>query len=397
MSPALFTPLRVGNMELQHRVAMAPLTRFRANKEHVPSNLATEYYEQRASTPGTLIISEATFIASQAGGYAHVPGIWSPSQVTAWKKIVDAVHAKGSFIYLQLWALGRAAQGKVLKNEPGGPYDVVSASDIPLHDSGDGRTRSTDAPRSLTEPEIQQYIEWYAQAAHNFVHLAGGDGVELHSANGYLPNQFLDTNSNKRTDKWGGSVENRTRFSREIVQAIASKIGAEKTGIRLSPHSTFQGMKMPGQDLEETFSFLVGALKTDHPNLAYIHLTQPRVAGGFDQSEESGENLDFLLDVWAPKPVILAGAYTAATGLAEAEKHRNAIIAYGRHFISNPDLPLRIKNQVPFTPYNRKTFYTPEAAEGELGAAQSSFSFAELPRFTGYTTYEAAAEAAPKL
>ncbi|KDE06741.1 hypothetical protein MVLG_02937 [Microbotryum lychnidis-dioicae p1A1 Lamole] len=359
---ALFKALKVGNVELQHRIAMAPLTRFRAQDDHVHSALAIEYYTQRAS-PGGLIITEATFILPQAGGYRNVPGCYSPEQIKAWAKIVKGVHGKGGIIFQQLWALGRAAQAKVLQEEGG--YDVVSASDVPLDPNGN--TRSKDKPRPLTKDEIKEYIAGYAQCAKNFIQGAGGDGVELHFANGYLVDQFTQTNSNKRADEYGGSVKNRCRFAREIVKAVVEAVGEGRTALRISPHSPFQDMKMPEKDMIETFSYLTNALKKDHPGLAYLHVTLPRVAGGFSNDNvKEEENIDFIHDIWAPLPIIIAGQYEPEFAIADAEKYPNSIIAFGRMFISNPDLPYKIKYGAELTPYNRKTFYLygPDKAEG---------------------------------
>ncbi|SCV69781.1 BQ2448_1175 [Microbotryum intermedium] len=342
----LFKALKVGNVELQHRIAMAPLTRFRARDDHVHSDLAIEYYTQRA-TPGGLLITEATFILPQASGYRNVPGCYSPEQIKAWAKIVKGVHGKAGIIFQQLWALGRAAQGKVLKEEGG--YDVVSSSDVPLDPNGN--TSSKDKPRPLTKDEIKGYIAGYAQCAKNFVQGAGGDGVELHFANGYLVDQFTQTNSNKRTDEYGGSVENRCRFAREIIKAVVEAVD----------------MKMPEKDMIETFSYLTKTLKKDHPGLAYLHVTLPRVAGGFSNDNlKEEENIDFIHDIWAPLPIIIAGQYEPETAIAGAEKYPNSIIAFGRMFISNPDLPYKVRYGAELTPYNRKTFYLygPDKAEG---------------------------------
>jgi NADPH2 dehydrogenase len=195
-SSKLFQSLRIGNIELSNRIVLAPLTRFRADSAHVPLEFVAEYYAQRASYPGTLLVTEGTFISPQAGGYTHVPGIYNEAQIEAWKKVTAAVHAKKSFIYLQLWALGRAADSIVLKQELGEEGKVVSASNIPF---GGGAT-----PEPLTEEEIWEFIGNYKQAAKNAIE-AGFDGVEIHGANGYLIDQFVQDVSNKRTDAWGGS------------------------------------------------------------------------------------------------------------------------------------------------------------------------------------------------
>ena len=233
----LFEPLQLGSIKLGNRVVMAPLTRFRADDDHVQLPFVKEYYTQRACVPGTLLITEATFISPRASGYPNVPGIYNDAQIKAWKEIVDSVHNAGGFIYMQLWALGRAANPDVLKKEGAG--DLISSSDIPMSDN-------SPAPRPLTEEEIQDFIKDYATAAKNAVEGAGFDGVEVHGANGYLVDQFSQDVSNKRTDRWGGSVENRGRFAVEVTKAVVEAVGADKTGIRLSPFSTFQGMQVSG-------------------------------------------------------------------------------------------------------------------------------------------------------
>jgi len=343
-SSALFQPIRIGSTELKHRIVLAPLTRFRANNNHVHGDLAGKYYSQRGSTPGTLLITEATPIAAKAAGYNNIPGIWSEEQIAGWKKVTDAVHAKGSFIYIQLWALGRAADPELLAKEG---YDYVSSSPVQM----DGKDR---APRSLTVTEIQEYAELYAKAAHNAVDLAGFDGVEVHGANGYLIDQFLQDTVNQRTDAYGGSIENRARFGLEVVDKVAETIGAERTGIRLSPWNRFQGMRM--EDPYPTFSYFVNELRRRQPDLAYLHVTEPH-------ADDEGASNDFLRQIWASRPFISASGYTPATGLAHADRTGD-LVAYGRHFIANPDLPERIRKGIALNPYNADTFYLPEAAEG---------------------------------
>lgn len=254
-SSNLFKPLKVGNLNLEHRVVLAPLTRFRALDNHVHCEEAINYYEQRACVPGTLLITEASYISLEAGGYDNVPGIFNDAQVKAWKKVTDAVHAKKSHIFIQLWALGRAATTAVMKKNG---LDVVSSSDLPI---------STDhaKPRALTTDEIKAYVHQYGRAAKLAIE-AGFDGVEVHSANGYLLDQFIQDVCNKRTDDYGGSIENRTKFSLEAVKACVDAIGADRVGIRLSPFSHFQGMKMA--DPVPTFTYLINHLPQD---LAYLH------------------------------------------------------------------------------------------------------------------------------
>ncbi|KZV76887.1 NADH:flavin oxidoreductase/NADH oxidase [Peniophora sp. CONT] len=349
----LFSPIKVGNAKLEHRVVLAPLTRRRADDVHVHTDLAIEYYKQRSSTPGTLLITEATFIAPQAGGYTTVPGVWNEAQVAAWKKIVDAVHANGSTIFLQLWALGRGADAEVLQKE--GPYDVVSASDIPIPDRPD-----RPVPRPLTVDEIKEYVQWYAQAAKNAVEGAGFDGVEIHSANGYLLDQFIQTNSNVRTDEYGGSIENRIRFPLEVVKAVTDAVSPARTAIRFSPWSPFQGMRL--DDPIPTFTALIEQLVEHYPNLAYVHVVEPRISGNNDTPDGGAEDSnDFIRKLWAPRPLMLAGGFKRDTALKAASQDadkQNVLVAFGRYFISNPDLPKRLKANVELTHYDRSTFYT---------------------------------------
>ncbi|KAF7367891.1 putative inactive dehydrogenase EasA [Mycena sanguinolenta] len=328
-------PFRIGNVHLRHRVVLAPLTRFKADDAHVPFlPLVADYYSQRASKPGTLLITEATFIAARAGGYAHIPGIWSLDQIEAWKTITAAVHAKGSFIFLQLWTMGRIGRAdQLISEDPTFPY--VSASDVPL------QGRPGPPPRPLTVPEIKEYVALYVQAAKNAIE-AGFDGVEIHSANGYLLDQFLQDVSNKRADEYGGSIENRARFTLEVVDAIASAVGPQRTAIRFSPWSRYQG------------SFI---LAVRHSDLAYLHLVEPRIAGSATAEDpvrphESNEPLRAL---WAPRPLIRAGGFTREGALAAAES--GDLVAFGRYYVSNPDLPTRVEKNIPLNAYDRSTFY----------------------------------------
>ncbi|KAL0575575.1 hypothetical protein V5O48_006391 [Marasmius crinis-equi] len=371
----LFQPIKVGDVTLNHRVVLAPLTRVRADTNHVPSSpLVKEYYTQRASEPGTLLIAEGTIVHPRAGGYAHVPGIWSDAQIEAWKEIVDAIHNKGSYVYLQLWALGRAAYPEQLQSEdPSYPY--VSASDVPLS----GRAES---PRPLTVEEIKEYVQYFAGAAKNAIHKAGFDGVEVHGANGYLIEQFLKESTNRRTDSYGGNPENQSRLALEIVDAVVNAVGPRKTGLRLSPWNTFQGQRLLHygrcitahpritetgvKDPIPTYSYLVNELKKAHPRLAYIHVVDPRVDGDENVEDVGHRSNEFIREIWTKGPggneaedgrrLISAGNYNLATG-AELADNKGDLVAYGRRFISNPDLPYRLKYNLPLTPYDRSTFY----------------------------------------
>ncbi|KAJ7753303.1 FMN-linked oxidoreductase [Mycena olivaceomarginata] len=353
MSSQLFQPITIGAISLQHRVVLAPLTRLKGDANHVPLlPLVKEYYTQRGSTPGTLLITESTIIAAKAGGFPNMPGIWNSEQINAWREVVDSVHAQGSFIFLQLLALGRGAIPSVLKAEDP-TFELVSASDIP-------NAEGAEKPRPLTVAEIQEYVELYAQAAKNAVEAAGFDGVEIHAANGCLTDQFLQDVSNNRTDAYGGSAENRARFPLEVVKAVAAAVGESRTSIRFSPWSPFSGMGMA--DPVPTYSHIVSELKRLHPTLAYIHVIEPRISAdsSVDASpQNAAQSNDFIRDIWGDRPLISGGGFTRDSGIKLAEERKNSLVAYGRHFIANPDLPVRLQKNIPLHPYDRPTFYLP--------------------------------------
>ncbi|CAK5262896.1 unnamed protein product [Mycena citricolor] len=338
--PQLFQPILVGEMQLKHRVVMAPLTRNRSDPDRVPLPLVKEYYVQRASQPGTLIISEAMFIDERAAGCLYVPGLWSEAHIAAWKEIVDAVHAQGSFIYMQLWAHGRAAQPDTL-----GEHAYVSASDIPLS----YRPADEIKPRPLSITEIAEYVELYARGAKYAVEGAGFDGVEIHGANGYLIDQFTQDVSNVRSDEYGGSIENRTRFALEILDAVVAAVGLRK---RVSASVRGTTIKVKNSRSNR--------IKARYPDLAFIHAVEPRVAGGdilADDTIPEDVSNDFIRDIWASdtRRLISAGGYKRASAIRDAEK--GELIAFGRLFISNPDLASRLLHDYPLNPYDRDTFY----------------------------------------
>ncbi|KAI0799157.1 NADH:flavin oxidoreductase/NADH oxidase [Xylaria sp. FL0064] len=349
----LFKPVRVGSVILGHRVAMAPLTRYRCDDEWVPLPMAKDYYEQRAAVPGTLLITEATYISRSAVSQDNGPGIYSEAQIARWKEITDAVHKKGSFIYCQLWHLGRAGWPKV--HEAMGTK-LLSSSAVPINET-------TGLPEEMTEEDIWEAIGDYAKAAKNAM-AAGFDGVELHGANGYLIDQFMQDTCNKRTDAWGGSVENRARFAVEATKAVVNAIGTDKTAIRLSPFSDFQSMGM--KDPYPQFEYLVKQLKP--LNLSFLHLVEPRISGNIESECGAGHSLDFLIKLWNNQsPILLAGGYLPESAMRvvdEKWKDFDIVIAFGRYFISNPDLVFRIKEGIEFAAYDRSTFYTHKKAEG---------------------------------
>ncbi|KAJ5537287.1 hypothetical protein N7513_010473 [Penicillium frequentans] len=348
----MFQPLQVGQVTLKHRIAMAPLTRFRADDQHVPLPFVAEYYSQRGSVPGTLLVSEGTFIDAQAGGTRNVPGIFNAAQISAWKDVTAAVHAKGSYIFCQLWALGRSADPEVCEEEG---IRRLSSSAVPV----EGRPAATP----MTKQDIDEFIQMYVQAAQNAIE-AGFDGVELHGANGYLLDQFIQENCNQRDDEYGGSIENRARFYIEVAQAVSTAIGAHRTGARLSPWSQFQGMRMVNPVPQ--FTFLIEQLAKI--NLAYIHLVESRVAGNLDV--DSNESLDWAIKAWGPKRAILiAGGFKPDTAKRLVEQDYpgyNMVVVFGRYFISTPDLPFRIKHGLDLEMYDRARFYKPKSPEGYI-------------------------------
>lgn len=322
--------------------------------------LVVEYYEQRACVPGTLIISEATIIVKNAVGRRNVPGIWSEDQIIAWREVTSTVHAKGCAIYCQLWHQGRSGDRKVLEAEGS---RLLSSSSVPM-------TPQDEIPGAMTEEEIQTTIKDYATAATNAI-AAGFDGVEIHGANGYLPDQFLQTTCNKRTDRWGGSIENRARFHIEVTKAVIAAIGAERTAIRLSPYSDFGGMLM--DEPEPTFEYLLQQLKPF--GLSFLHLIEARIKGNDDADCGGQKSVDWMVKMWDNvSPIVLAGGFlpeSAKHAADEMYKDYDLIIAFGRYFVANPDLVFRVKENVPLAGYDRAVFYTPKEAKGYVDYAFS--------------------------
>lgn len=349
-------------------------------------DIMTQYYTDRASTPGTLLVSEATGISKSAEAAPHTPGISSPEQIAAWGHIYDAVHAKGCFIFQQLWDLGRAASPEILQSWG---LKYTSSTNKQL----EGRSIP---PTPLTEEEIWEKVQDFRSAARKVID-AGGDGVELHGAHGFLIDQFLSSSINDRTDKWGGSIENRARFLLEVVKAVVEEIGAERTAIRLSPFATFQGAYTI--DTWEQSSYIIGELKKAGYKLAYLSFVEPRanptivdtdiglssdIANPFGDKKQS---LDFILEAWDNQsPVMVAGGYLPHNVFQAVDgqyKKWDVIIAFGRWFISNPDLVFRVKNGVPFTPYKRELFYAFKSNEG-----YNDYAFSD--EFTGLAKMESA-------
>lgn len=349
----LFSPLRLGPYALSHRVVMAPLTRMRAGQpEDVPGALSVEYYHQRA-TAGGLIIAEGSPIAASAKGMPATPGIYADAQMRGWRAVTDAVHDAGGLIFLQLWHVGRISHSS---HQPGGALPVAPSA---IAAAGNAYTAAFarvpfETPRVLTIAEIAGVVESYRAAARNAL-AAGFDGVEIHGANGYLIEQFLQTRSNTRTDAYGGSIENRVRFLLAVADAVVEVWGADRVGVRLSPY----GIANDSGEAEPLplYDFAIGALATR--GLAYLHLIEPR-ASGAGQADFDHKDVPSASTLFRPRwggTLIAAGNYTPASANAAIAAGTADAIAFGRLFIANPDLPERIREGAPLNPYNRATFY----------------------------------------
>ena len=358
--PSLFSPLQIGPYHLKHRVVLAPLTRMRAARPSLaPRPLNAEYYAQRA-TPGGLLIAEASPVMATGFGNPGVPGIYSEQQIAGWREVVDTVHAKGGIIFLQLWHVGRVSHSSL---QPGGVLPVApSAVAIPADlktVAADGQVVSYETPRALETSEIPGLVEAYRQGAANALK-AGFDGVEIHGANGYLIEQFLQSHTNLRTDQYGGSIENRTRFLMEVTKAVIEVWGADRVGVRLSPYGVANGSGEA--DPMPLYSHAITSL--DPLGLAYLHFIEPR-SSGTGRAEVNHQNVPSAMmlfrPLWRGKLITAGGFSGEAANAAIAEGHADAI-AFGRIFISNPDLPRRLAHGFPLTPYNRATFYGGEAA-----------------------------------
>ena len=358
--PHLFSPVQIGPYQLKHRVALAPLTRMRAEKPSLaPRPLNAEYYAQRA-TPGGLLIAEASPVMATGFGSPGVPGIYTEQQIAGWRKVVDAVHAKGGVIFLQLWHVGRVSHSSF---QPGGVLPVApSAVAIPPDlktGTADGKAVTYETPRALETSEIPGVVDAYRQAAKNAL-AAGFDGVEIHGANGYLIEQFLQSHTNLRTDQYGGSIENRARFLMEVTNAVVEVWGADRVGLRLSPYGIANGSGEP--DPMPLYTHVVQSLNP--LGLAYLHFIEPRSSGS-GRAEVNWQNVPSAMVLFRPlvKGVLItAGGFTGETANAAIADGLADAIAFGRIFISNPDLPRRLQRGFPLTPYDRKTFYGGDVA-----------------------------------
>ncbi|EKN6176035.1 alkene reductase [Yersinia enterocolitica] len=347
----LFSPLKVGALTLPNRVFMAPLTRLRSIEPgDIPTPLMAEYYRQRASAG--LIITEATQISFQAKGYAGAPGLHTQEQLNAWKKITQAVHDEGGHIAVQLWHVGRISHNSLQPGQqaPVAPSAIAADTRTTVRDETGAWVRvPCSMPRALETEEIPGIINDFRQATVN-AREAGFDYIELHAAHGYLLHQFMSPASNQRTDQYGGSIENRTRLTLEVVDATAAEWGAERIGIRISPLGPFNGLDN-GEDQEEAALYLIEELNKRH--IAYLHISEPDWAGGKPYSDAFRDAVRARF-----KGVIIgAGAYTAEKAESLIEKGFIDAVAFGRSYISNPDLVERLQQNAPLNEPDGETFY----------------------------------------
>lgn len=351
MTTSLFTPTTLGKLQLKNRIVMAPMTRCRATG-NVPNELMEKYYRMRADAG--LIITEGTSPSANGLGYARIPGMFNDPQVQGWRRVTDAVHQAGGKIFMQLMHTGRvshpanmAAGTKILA-----PSAIAAPGE--MWTDSDGQ-QPYPVPAAMSEAEIIQAIAEYASACKHAIE-AGLDGVELHAANGYLIDQFLNTASNQRTDRWGGSIENRIRFAVEVAKASAASIGAERIGMRISPYGVFNGMA-PDAEMDALYERLITEL--NNIGLVYIHVVDHSSMG----APEVSPALKAKIRAGFKGKYILSGGYDLARANADLDAGSGDLVAFGRPFIANPDLVKLLRDGSPWATADFDTFYTP----GEKG------------------------------
>ncbi|MET0334843.1 MAG: alkene reductase [Rhizobacter sp.] len=353
ITDALFQPIKLGRIELANRMAMAPLTRNRAAGGNLPSPLADDYYSQRASVG--LVIAEATQVSETAQGYDATPGLHTEEQIAGWKKVTDAVHAQGGKIFVQLWHTGRIGHSRFQPNNapPVAPSAILANGKTYI--IGEGFVPTTE-PRALETIEVASVVNDFRTAAGNAIK-AGFDGVEVHGAHGYLVDAFLRQGSNKRTDRYGGSIENRARFLLEVMAAVISEIGADRSAIRLSPVSPVNDSNEP--DPQPLFEHVVRGLEKLHP--VYIHVVEGHTGGPRDNAPFDYEALHRLYSgVW-----MLNNGYTREMAVEAIASGRADMVSSGRWMITNPDLPRRFRENQPLNkPFKDASLYGGEGPHG---------------------------------
>lgn len=348
-TPDLFSSYQLGRVELKNRIVMSPMTRSRA-LGNVPNELMARYYAQRAEAG--LIVTEGTSPSPDGLGYARIPGLFNAEQVAGWKKTTDAIHEKGSRIFVQLMHTGRVSHPDNLQN--GARVIAPSAVEWEGQMWVDGQGQlPIPTPQALSGKEIERLIEDYVHSAELAIE-AGFDGVELHGANGYLIEQFLNTAANQRSDEWGGSIDNRVRFAVEIAKRAAAKIGADRLGIRVSPYSAAGGLRSDDEQVEDVHERLASELKKI--GFVYMHIVDHSSLGGPTVPDSVKNKIRTAFG----GTVILSGGYDRARAEADLAAGRGDLVAFGRPFIANPRLPSCLRDNLPLAQPDSNTFYTPD-------------------------------------
>ncbi|SAK67662.1 NADH-flavin oxidoreductase/NADH oxidase [Caballeronia pedi] len=362
----LFSSTKVGRLQLSHRVVLAPMTRLRSDSDDSPSAMMIEYYRQRASQGG-LLITESAHPSYDSRGYLGAPGIYTDEHIEAWKKITDAVHAKGAHIFMQIAHDGRQSHVDLSWGNPPVAPSVVPYETTVFTQNG---WVPNSPHRALETNEIPAIVESLRHAAER-AKAAGFDGVELHNANGYLADTFLQDGTNKRTDAYGGTIEKRARFSLELVDAFASVWGADRVGVRVSPSGRWGAIS--DSNPEATFGHF--AARLNGYGLAYLHVIEPRVMGTETLDAGQAPVASSFLRKLFDGPIIAAGGFDRAGAEQIVQRGDADLVAFGRWFSSNPDLPERLRRNLPLTPYQRDAFwggderaYTDFPAHDETGS-----------------------------
>jgi N-ethylmaleimide reductase len=372
MQQKLFSPYKLGPFVLEHRIVMPPLTRLRSDPDDSPSDMMVTHYGQRASKGG-LIIIEAASVSNHGSGYQGAPGIYDDRQIPGFKKIADAIHAKGGIAFAQIIHTGRTSHVDL---QPNG-QSPLAPSVVPYHGHAflNGGFVPVSPAREITVAGIQEIVEDFRKAAER-ARAAGMDGVEIHSANGYLLDQFLQDGSNHRTDAYGGSVENRVRFLMEVAKAVVSVWGPGRVAVRIGPSGTFN--EMHDSNPEALFGYVAEQLNS--LDLAYLHVIEPRIAG--DVTKENAEDDEVVASKFLRKiykgTILAAGGFNRDSAEDILARGDADLVAFGRLFTSNPDLPDRLKHGYPLTSYDRSAFWG--------GTARSYIDF--LPYGAGAATAE---------
>jgi N-ethylmaleimide reductase len=350
MNNALFQTMKLGNLSLKNRIVMPPMTRSRASQPgNIANQMMADYYAQRASAG--LIIAEGTQISAMGQGYAWTPGIYTPEQIVGWKKVTDAVHAKDGAIFAQLWHVGRVSHPANIGGEQPISSSALKAENVKVfidNDTHEPGFVDVVEPRKMTKTDINQVIGEYRQAALNAID-AGFDGIELHAANGYLINQFIDSEANNRDDEYGGSIENRLRFLSEVVAAMVDVIGADRVGVRLAPFTSLNGTV--DATPVETYTAAVSLLNTH--NVVYIHIAEV----DWDDAPETPKTFKPAVREAYQGVLIYAGRYNHEKGAQAISDGVTDMVGFGRPFVANPDLPNRIKNGYPLATHNPETLF----------------------------------------